>query len=413
MGLALHRAAVATIALKSAAYLVTGSVGLLSDALESVVNLVAAVLALVALRIASRPADDTHQFGHGKVEYFSAGAEGLMILVAALLIIVSAVQRLFDPHPSEELGIGLAITLVATLINAVVGVLVLRAGRRHRSITLVADGKHLLTDVWTSVGVVVGVGLVRADRLAAARLARRHRRWPSTSCGPVSASCATRAAGSWTTHCRLPRRLPCGRVLGRIAAEYEPGEVEFHAVQTREAGRERFVSMHVLVPGDWTVHARARPARAGGGGGARRRCPTPTSTPISSRVRIRAPTRTRWRAGARPASRACRIRSSTGWPTRRWHGAAAAWLHPVTGATSTGERRTARPRGPHRAPALGSVWWPTSTNNARHLDRRLREVEAVVAKGPVVVVGHSAGAAAGAWIAAGLVDRGLRCRRWS
>ena len=153
-------AAVTTIALKSAAYLLTGSVGLLSDALESVVNLVAAVLALVALTIAARPADDSHHFGHGKVEYFSAGAEGLMILVAAVLIIVSAVQRLITPQPLEDLGVGLAITVVATVINGVVGWLVLRAGRRHRSSTLVADGKHLLTDVWTSVGVVVGVGLV-------------------------------------------------------------------------------------------------------------------------------------------------------------------------------------------------------------------------------------------------------------
>ena len=142
-------AAVVTIGLKSGAYLLTGSVGLLSDALESVVNLVAAVLALVAIRIAARPADDTHQFGHGKVEYFSAGAEGLMILVAAVLIVLSAVQRLFDPRPLEDLGIGLLITLLATVINGVVGFLVLRAGRRHRSITLVADGKHLLTDVWT------------------------------------------------------------------------------------------------------------------------------------------------------------------------------------------------------------------------------------------------------------------------
>jgi cation diffusion facilitator family transporter len=153
-------AALATIGLKSYAYVLTGSVGLLSDAMESVVNLVAAVLALIALWIASRPADETHHFGHGKAEYFSAGAEGIMIFVAAVLIIVSAVDRLKNPEPLESLGIGLAITLLATAINGVVGVMVLRAGRRHRSITLVADGKHLLTDVWTSAGVIIGVGLV-------------------------------------------------------------------------------------------------------------------------------------------------------------------------------------------------------------------------------------------------------------
>lgn len=245
-------AAVTTIGLKSAAYLVTGSVGLLSDALESVVNLVAAVLALVALRIASRPADDTHQFGHGKVEYFSAGAEGLMILVAALLIIVSAVQRLFDPQPLEELGVGLAITLVATLINAVVGVLVLRAGRRHRSITLVADGKHLLTDVWTSVGVVVGVGVVALtgwlplDSLVAIGVAVNIL-W--TGFGLVRHS----SRGLMDHALPDDEVAAVWSVLGRIAGEHPGGEVEFHAVQTREAGRERFVSMHVLVPGAWSV----------------------------------------------------------------------------------------------------------------------------------------------------------------
>ncbi len=245
-------AAVTTIALKSAAYLATGSVGLLSDALESVVNLVAAVLALVALTIAARPADDSHHFGHGKVEYFSAGAEGLMILVAAVLIIVSAVQRLITPQPLEDLGIGLAITVVATVINGVVGGLVLRAGRRHRSSTLVADGKHLLTDVWTSVGVIVGVGMVAI-----------------TGWLPLDALVAIAVALNilWTgwglvRHAMdglMDHALPSADVakvtsaLRTVRHSHTPGDVEFHAIQTREAGRERFVSMHVLVPGTWTV----------------------------------------------------------------------------------------------------------------------------------------------------------------
>lgn len=245
-------AAVATIGLKSGAYLLTGSVGLLSDALESVVNLVAAVLALFAIRIAARPADETHQFGHGKVEYFSAGAEGLMILIAALLIVFSAVQRLIDPQPLEELGIGLAITLLATVINGVVGFLVLRAGRRHRSITLVADGKHLLTDVWTSIGVIVGVGLVALtgwlplDSLVAIGVALNIL-WTGFALMRHSAKGL------------MDHALPAADVaivtdvLRRVAAGYPPGSVEFHAVQTREAGQERFVSMHVLVPGAWTV----------------------------------------------------------------------------------------------------------------------------------------------------------------
>jgi cation diffusion facilitator family transporter len=245
-------AALATIALKSYAYYLTGSVGLLSDAMESVVNLVAAILALIALWIASRPADENHHFGHGKVEYFSAGAEGVMIFIAAMLIIVSAVNRLMNPQPLESLGIGLAITLVATAINGVVGVLVLRAGRRHRSITLVADGKHLLTDVWTSAGVIIGVGLVALtgwlplDSIVAIGVALNIL-W--TGFGLVRHS----------LNGLMDRALPRDQEalvhdsLRDIAAQYSPGEIAFHAIATRESGRQRFVSMHVLVPGDWTV----------------------------------------------------------------------------------------------------------------------------------------------------------------
>lgn len=243
-------AAVATIALKTGAYLLTGSVGLLSDALESVVNLVAAVLALAALAIAARPADENHPFGHGKAEYFSAGAEGVMIVVAAGLIVWTAVDRLLNPRPLEELGIGLAITVVATLINAVVGLLVLRAGRQHRSITLEADGQHLLTDVWTSVGVLVGVAVVAL-----------------TGWLPLDSLVAIAVAANilWTgyglmrrsLHGLMDHALPAEdltRVLGELTSvrHAHPG-IDIHAIQTREAGRSRFVSMQVLVPGAWTV----------------------------------------------------------------------------------------------------------------------------------------------------------------
>lgn len=153
-------AAVVTIALKSGAYLLTGSVGLLSDAAESVVNLVAAVVALVALRVAAQPFDADHHFGHSKAEYFSAALEGIMIFVAAAFILWTSVQRFLNPEPLQNVGIGLVNSVAAAVVNGIVAVVLMRAGRRHRSITLVADGKHLLTDVWTSAGVVVAVVLV-------------------------------------------------------------------------------------------------------------------------------------------------------------------------------------------------------------------------------------------------------------
>ncbi len=245
-------AAVLTIGLKTGAYLITGSVGLLSDALESVVNLVAAVIALVALTIAARPADRTHPFGHGKVEYFSAGAEGVMIVVAAGLIIWSAISRLMTPEPLEELGIGLAITAVATVVNLVVGLAVLRAGRRHRSMTLVADGKHLLTDVWTSVGVIIGVGLVALtgwlplDALVAIAVGLNIL-WTGAVLMRTSTQGLMDHAMSEEDEARVTD------VLRQVRADHEPDPVLFHAIQTRESGRMRFVSLHVLVPGEWTV----------------------------------------------------------------------------------------------------------------------------------------------------------------
>lgn len=243
-------AAVLTIALKGSAYLVTGSVGLLSDALESVVNLVAALIALLALRIASRPPDPAHPYGHGKAEYLSAAVEGLMILVAAVLIVYTAVERIIRPEPLEDLGVGLVITVGATVINGVVGFLVLRAGRRNRSLALVADGKHLLTDVWTSVGVVVGVALVAVTG------------WlPLDSLVAIAVAVNILWMGGrivWgSLHGLMDRSLPqadLDRVLAtleRVITAHPMAAI--HGIRSRESGRQRFVSMHVLVPGDWTV----------------------------------------------------------------------------------------------------------------------------------------------------------------
>jgi cation diffusion facilitator family transporter len=243
-------AAILTIALKSVAYLVTGSVGLLSDAAESVVNLVAAIVALVALTVAARPADAGHHYGHGKAEYFSAGLEGLMIFVAAGVILVSAVRRFIHPAALDSLGLGVAISTAATVINVAVGLLLIRVGRRERSVTLTADGKHLMTDVWTSAGVLAGVVLVgvtgwqRLDPVVATivginilvtggrLVAQSVRALLDQSLGPVELAAVV-------------------AVLDR----FRSAEVGFHGLQTRESGRQRFVSMHVLVPGAWTVKA--------------------------------------------------------------------------------------------------------------------------------------------------------------
>lgn len=241
-------AAVATIMLKTGAFLLTGSVGLLSDALESTVNLAAAVVALVVLRVASRPADHNHHFGHGKAEYFSAGVEGLMIFFAATAIVATSIQRLLDLRELEQLGFGIGVTLLATVINAAVAFVLLRAGRRYRSITLVADGRHLLTDVWTSVGVIVGViavnltGWLVLDPLIALAVGVNIL---VTGAGLLRRS----TAGLMDTALPAADHEQIVTVLRRFRSE----QVHFHAIQTREAGQERHVSVHVLVPGSWTV----------------------------------------------------------------------------------------------------------------------------------------------------------------
>ncbi|MGD8200114.1 cation diffusion facilitator family transporter [Ornithinimicrobium sp. W1679] len=241
-------AALVTIGLKSGAWLLTGSVGLLSDAAESLVNLVAAIVALVALRVALRPPDKKHNYGHSKAEYFAAAVEGLMIFVAAAVILMVSVQRFLDPQPLERVGVGLLISVLASVVNGGVAWVLLRAGRRHRSITLTADGKHLLTDVWTSVGVVVGVALVwltgweRLDPVVAFAVGVNIL---VTGWSLV----ATSAAGLMDAS--LPKED--NERIGRILDGWASDEVQFHAVRTRESGHRRFMEMHLLVPGEWSV----------------------------------------------------------------------------------------------------------------------------------------------------------------
>lgn len=241
-------AALATITLKAAAYLVTGSVGLLSDAAESVVNLVAAIIALIALKVAARPPDAHHHYGHGKAEYFSAGLEGLMIFVAAAVILASAVQRFIHPVALERLGAGLAISTVATAVNGAVGLALIRAGRTHRSATLAADGKHLMTDVWTSVGVLVGVLLValtgweRLDPVVAAIV--------GLNILVTGYRLVAGSAGALLDAALTPQETA---TVTAVLDRFRSTEVDFHGLQTRQSGRHRFVDVHVLVPGAWTV----------------------------------------------------------------------------------------------------------------------------------------------------------------
>ena len=240
-------AAAVIIALKGAAYWLTGSVGLLSDALESLVNFVAAAFAVFVLIVIARPADEDHQYGHDKAEYFSSGLEGGLILVAAVAIGIAAIERLLHPQPLEQLGLGLALTLVASLINLAIARMMLTAGKRHDSITLEADGHHLMTDVWTSAGVLAGVGAVALTGWV----------WLD----PVVAL-AVAAKIIWTG-IDLVRRS----VLGLMDTALPPDEqeaihkvlghypqVQYHALRTRRSGARRFISMHVLVPGAWSVN---------------------------------------------------------------------------------------------------------------------------------------------------------------
>jgi cation diffusion facilitator family transporter len=241
-------AALVTIALKFGAFVLTGSVGLLSDALESLVNLAAAVMALAMLTIAVRPPDEEHAYGHSKAEYFASSFEGALILLAAASIAYSSVVHLLAPRPVRDPLLGIAISAVATVVNLGVAMMLLRAGRRSRSIALEADAHHLMTDVWTSVGVMVGVGAVAAtgwnwlDPVIALVVALNVVR--------IGVGLMRRSAlGLLDTAIPEEDRATVVRILDAYAAE----GVEYHALRTRQAGMRRFVSVHVLVPGEWTV----------------------------------------------------------------------------------------------------------------------------------------------------------------
>jgi len=241
-------AAVLTIGLKVGAYLLTGSVGLFSDAAESVVNLVAAVAALWALIYAARPPDEEHAYGHNKAEYFSSGLESALILIAAVWISITAWGRLVDPQPLQNVGLGLSVALVAAALNGGVALVILRAGRRLRSITLRADAQHLLTDVWTSLGVVLGIVTVQftgwlvldplIGLLVAANIV-----WTGVRLLRDTAQGL------------LDRALPPEdqEAILSVLSRYEEKGIRFHALRTRASGPRRFISMHVLVPGKWTV----------------------------------------------------------------------------------------------------------------------------------------------------------------
>jgi cation diffusion facilitator family transporter len=238
-----------TIVVKFAAYFLTGSVGLLSDALESFVNLAAALVALATLSYAHSGADEDHNFGHEKAEYFSSGIEGALIFVAAGAIVWSAVPRLIAPQPLEQVGLGLVLSVVAAGANLLCGWLLLKGAREHRSITLEADAHHLLTDVWTTAGVIVGVGLVVLTG------------WLVLD--PIIAI-AVAIQILWTGY-RLMRRSFDGLMDRAIPHDERAAIVEvleqvkavggdYHRLRTRAAGKVSFIDVHVLVPGTMSVH---------------------------------------------------------------------------------------------------------------------------------------------------------------
>jgi len=240
--------AVVTIVLKGVAWKLTGSVGLFSDAAESLVNLAAAVIAFWALSVAARPPDEGHPHGHSKAEYFASAAEGFLIFAAALWICVAAWGRLQSPQALEGVSIGVAISVAASVINGAVALVLLRAGKRLRSITLRADGQHLLTDVWTSAGVVVAVALVqltgwlRLDPLIAIAVALNIL-WTGWK--------LVRESGLALIDAASPEEEQ--KLVAEVLSKFQEQGILFHAIRTRVAGPRRFVSMHVLVPGGWTV----------------------------------------------------------------------------------------------------------------------------------------------------------------
>ncbi len=240
--------AVLTIGMKFAAWLLTGSVGLLSDAAESVVNLVAAGVALLVILWSTRPADEDHAYGHEKADYLSAGFEGALILLAAVTIAYAAIDRLINPVELTAVGIGLSVTAAASILNLLTARMLVRSGEQESSVVLVADGRHLMTDVVTSAGVIIGVGLVwltgweRLDPIIALLVAGNIVR---TGIGLMSDSMSG----------LMDKALPEAEIatVNGVLNRYESEGIQFHALRTRKAGRRTFVSVHVLVPGGWSV----------------------------------------------------------------------------------------------------------------------------------------------------------------
>lgn len=242
-------AAMITIALKSVVYFYTNSVSFLSDALESFINLAAAILAVWMIKIAEKPPDDDHEFGHDKAQYFSSGIEGTLIFLAAVGIVFAAVKRIFAPEPLANIGFGLVLSLVATLINLIVGQILIRVGKQRDSIVLEADGRHLMTDVWTSVGVIAAIGTVALTG------------WLALD--PVIALLVS-VSIAWTGY-KLIRRSVLGlmdtvidpdlteKVVAILSERAAHSGIDFHALRTRKSGSRKFIYFHLLVPDEWTV----------------------------------------------------------------------------------------------------------------------------------------------------------------
>ncbi len=241
-------AAILTIGLKTAAYLLTGSVGLLSDAMESGVNLAAAIMALLMLKLSEKPPDDDHLYGHSKAEYFSSIVEGVLIIIAALSIGYTAIDRFIHPRPIEQAFIGLAVSVLATLVNLGASVILLRAGKKYNSISLEADGHHIMTDVWTSIGVIGGVGLVALTNIHLL--------------DPIIALLV--AINIVFTGISIMKKSALGLMDTAVSKEdlhkittildtYKTKEVTYHGLMTRQSATRSFMSVHILVPGNWTI----------------------------------------------------------------------------------------------------------------------------------------------------------------
>jgi len=247
--------ALATIALKTAAWWFSGSVGLLSDALESLVNLAGAVFALGMVTIAQRPADEGHPYGHDKAEYFSSGFEGVLIFAAAVGILWAALHRIFNPQPLEAVGLGICLSIVSSVLNGELALAMLRKAREHRSAALEGDARHLITDVWTSAGVIIGIagvaltGWLWLDPLIAILVALNILR--------EGASLVRRSADGLMDPALEPEVLQ--QIDGVLQRFREPA-VRFDHVATRRAGQRRFIDLHMHLPANWTL-ARAAALR--------------------------------------------------------------------------------------------------------------------------------------------------------